>query len=246
MYLCVNLPYIYLYYLYSGLPMHWTFDRFTQLSTHYPNLRAACREETGMGGAPRALRADIAYPQLSQQAEPVSPRSSAQQLSPRTVAASTRALEMERRQLSFLAKHARDLLLIAAGSPAAMRVTARQLDGLRAVVMAAADPRHTVRDAGPAWRLSSLVPSWRNGSSFALSIVDLAAWLAESLPPADTVAPLPSSPELSSPLRLWGQGGHRPPTLGVRSLHDTTHSAEATVETHGRAARIAARAIGGQ
>jgi hypothetical protein len=149
------------------------------------------------------LRADIAYPQLSQQAEPGSPRSSAQQLSPRTVAASTRALEMERRQLSFLSKHARDLLLIAAGSPAALRVTARQLDGLRAVVMAAADPRQTARDAGPAWRLSSLVPSWRNGSSFALSIVDIAAWLTESLPPADAVCqPLPMPRDDAPWLRL--------------------------------------------
>jgi hypothetical protein len=44
-----------------------------------------------MGGTPRALRADIAYPNLvmQDQKEPLSPRSS-QPLSPRTVAAGTK------------------------------------------------------------------------------------------------------------------------------------------------------------
>ena len=100
-----------------------------------------------MGAVPRALRADIAYPQLSQQQEPISPRAggggtpSTAQLSPRTLAASTRAQEMERRQLSFLLKHAKDLLYIAAGSVSALRVTPRQMDGLRAVLIGGLDAR---------------------------------------------------------------------------------------------------------
>ena len=48
---------------------------------------------------------------------------------------------MERRQLSFLLKHAKDLLYIAAGSVNALRVTPRQMDGLRAVLIGGLDAR---------------------------------------------------------------------------------------------------------
>jgi hypothetical protein len=66
----------------------------------YLLLLSNSKEEIGIGGSPRALRADIAYPQLNAASEgTLSPRS--QPKSPRTVLASgSRGVDMERRQAS--------------------------------------------------------------------------------------------------------------------------------------------------
>jgi len=159
----------------------------------YLLLLANSKEEIGIGGSPRTLRADIAYPQLSTPTEcALSPRS--QPKSPRTVLASGGKLaEMERRQIAFLHKHGRELLLICAGAATATRISAKQFDALSVILMAP----HPHSAEPP----SSIAPFWRSGGQDSVAISDVLAWMTDSLPLME--GPLASPGGRISPPHSW-------------------------------------------
>jgi len=91
-----------------------------------------CRDEAH-GGTPRALRADIAFPQVQQEA--VSPRGG-QQLSPRTgKLGGSKAGEQERRLTAIVHRHIKELLSIVAGSATSTRISPAQFEALSIVLM---------------------------------------------------------------------------------------------------------------
>eukprot|EP00960_Hanusia_phi_P000779 21580-Hanusia_phi.AAC.1 len=153
---------------------------------------AVYKDESLIGGTPRALRADIAYPQLTA-SDSLSPRSS-QQLSPRTVVSGSKASELEKKQISFVQKNAKELLHIVVGSMSTSQLLPSQFDSLGAILMA---PYGSLLG-----NLSALVPHWK-GKQELVSISDLAAWIIESLPVQEQ--PSPARFHSSSPTKVHGE-----------------------------------------
>jgi len=113
------------------------------------------------------------------------------------LASGSKGVDLERRQISFVHKHAKELLLICGGAATATRISPRQFDALGVILMAP----YPHCSAPP----SSLVPWWRSGGRDSVAISDVVAWLLDAMPPLD---PLPASPSSrASPPRTWSHDG---------------------------------------
>mmetsp|Transcript_14575 Transcript_14575/g.49751 ORF Transcript_14575/g.49751 Transcript_14575/m.49751 type:complete len:509 (+) Transcript_14575:222-1748(+) len=178
---------------------------------------AVYKDESLIGGTPRALRADIAYPQLTA-SDSLSPRSS-QQLSPRTVVSGSKASELEKKQISFIQKNVKELLHIVSGSASSTHVHPSQFDAMGAILMA---PYGV-----PQSNLSSLVPFWK-GKQELVSVSDLCSWISESLPVQEQPSPARFHSSASSPTKVHGESSVIETAAAERSggfmLHNISRS----------------------